>query len=355
MPHKSFILVGLRGVGKTVLLSRFDELARELKYHSALIENTELRSLAALLIPQLRRILYELDRLGPLSTAVKRGFRIMKSFAGAIKVTLPGEIELGFDVDPEKGTADSGDLETDLAEVFLAVAEAARDRKTAVAIIIDELQYLKATEFSALIMAVHRVNQRKLPLILIGAGLPQIIGLAGKSKSYAERLFDFPMVGALGDDDVKRALAEPARRENVEFTVDALMELIAITNGYPYFVQEWGYETWNMAAASPITVSDVRRASKRAVERLDESFFRVRFERLTPAEKRYVRAMAELRPESRRSGDIATVYGADVMSAGPIRAKLIAKGMIYSPAHGDNAFTVPLFDEYLKRAMPDLT
>jgi len=353
MPHKSFILVGLRGVGKTVLLSRIDELARELGYHTALIENTEDKSLPLLLAPQLRRILFELDRLGEISVVVKRSFRVLKSFVGSIRIKTPGDFELGLDVDAEKGAADSGDLESDLTELFVSVGEAAADRHTAVAIIIDELQYLKPAEFSAAIMAIHRINQRKLPVILIGAGLPQIVGLAGKSKSYAERLFAFPTVGALSADDAKLALSRPAEREEVFFETAALDELVRITSGYPYFIQEWGYHTWNTAPNSPITIGDVKNATDRAISRLDESFFKVRFDRLTPSEKRYARAMAALGSGPQRSGDIAAAYGTDVMSAGPIRAKLLAKGMIYSPSHGNNAFTVPLFNDYLKRVMPN--
>jgi hypothetical protein len=351
-PHKSFILVGLRGVGKTVLLNRIDEIARDLGYHSALIENTELKSLPELIVPQLRRILFELDRLGAVSTFVKRGMRVLQSFIGAVRVKVPGDFEFSLDVDREAGTADSGDLEADLTELFVAIGEAAADRKTSVSIIIDELQYLKPAEFSAVIMAMHRINQRSLPIIMIGAGLPQIVGLAGRSKSYAERLFSFPTVGALSGEDSRRALALPADREGASFTDSSLERLIAITAGYPYFIQEWGYHVWNVAQASPITVHDVETANARAIARLDESFFKVRFDRLTPSEKRYARAMAQLGSGPQRSGDIATAYGTDVTSAGPVRAKLVAKGMIYSPAHGDNAFTVPLFDQFLKRAMP---
>jgi hypothetical protein len=352
MPHKSFILAGLRGVGKTVLLGRIDEIARELGYHSVFIEHTEDKTLGSLLLPQLRRVLYELDRLGAISGPVKRAFRILRSFAGAIRVKTPGDVEFSIDVDPEIGTADSGDLETDLTELFTAIGEAARDRETCVCVIIDELQYLKPAEFSSIIMAVHRTNQRKLPLILIGAGLPQVVGLAGKSKSYAERLFNFLPVGPLDAKDATDALAAPARRADVDFDARALDELVHATQGYPYFIQEWGYHTWNTAPRSPITSGDVTAAGIKAVQRLDESFFKVRFERLTPSEKRYLRAMAELGPGPHRSGDIAAIYGTDVMKAGPTRAKLIAKGMIYSPAHGDNAFTVPLFDQYLKRVLP---
>jgi hypothetical protein len=350
-PHKSFILVGLRGVGKTVLLNRVEELARAAEFRTAMIEVDEDKTLAGVLVPEIRRVLYELDRLGPLSVAVKRGLRVLRSFVGAIRVKA-GDVELGLDVDPEVGTADSGDLDADLAQMFGALGDAAQSRSTAVALIIDELQYLDEPEFRALIMAVHRASQRNLPILLVGAGLPPILGLAGKAKSYAERLFDYPAIGQLAAADVRRAVQEPARREGVDFEPAALDEIVRITEGYPYFVQEWAYHAWNLAKGPIISREDVVSASTRAIARLDESFFRVRFDRLTPSQKRYLRAMAELGSGPHRSGDIAAMYGGKTTTAGPIRDKLISKGMIYSPSHGDVAFTVPLFDQFMKRTMP---
>lgn len=350
-PHKSLILVGLRGVGKTVLLNRIDDLARDSGFRTAMMEVDEDKSLAAALVPELRRILYELDRLGALSEAVKRGLRVLRSFVNAIRVQA-GEVELSLDVDPEIGTADSGDLDADLAALFVAVGEAARSRDTAVALIVDELQYLDEPEFRALIMAIHRVSQRSLPILLIGAGLPQVLGLAGRAKSYAERLFEYPQIGPLDTSDARRAVEEPARREGVKFAPGSLDEIVRTTQGYPYFIQEWAYHAWNIAHDKEITRDDVVAASSRAIARLDQSFFRVRFERLTPSEKRYLRAMAELGPGPHRSGDVATKLGAKITTVGPVRAKLIAKGMIYGPQHGDVAFTVPLFDQFMKRTMP---
>ncbi len=220
---------------------------------------------------------------------------------------------------------------------------------TAVAIIIDELQYVKEQEFSAMIMAVHRISQKQLPLILIGAGLPQLVGLAGKAKSYAERLFDYPLVDALSAKDAAAALREPAKREGVEFQPAALKLAVQLTRGYPYFLQEWGYHSWNIAKKSPITANDVRKAGDAARASLDESFFRVRFDRVTPREKEYIFAMAGLGPGAHRSGDIASELGVNVENVAPVRSSLIKKGMVYSPAHGDTAFTVPMFNEYLIR------
>jgi hypothetical protein len=259
-----------------------------------------------------------------------------------------------LDIEPERGTADTGDLETDLKDLFVAVGEAARSRKTAVAIIIDELQYLGKEELSALIMAMHRVAQEQMPLVLFGAGLPQLVGLTGESKSYAERLFEFPQVGPLKEPDARRALVDPAHREGVSFRSDALSEILRVTECYPYFLQEWGYVAWNEAQKSPITAEDVRKTTGIATERLDRSFFRVRFDRLTHTEKRYLRAMAELGPGPHRSGAIADMLGVKVNSVGPVRSSLIRKGMVFSQQHGDTAFTVPLFDQFMRRAIPDL-
>jgi hypothetical protein len=347
---KSFMLVGLRGVGKTVLLNRITTIAHENGYTASVIEAPEGKSLPELLIPCLRKILFQLDTKEKVNVTVKRGMMILKSFAGSVKVKL-GELELGLDIDAEKGTGDSGDLDTDLADLFEAIGHAAKARNTAVAIVIDELQYIKEDEFSSLIMAVHRISQRQLPLIVIGAGLPQLVGLAGKAKSYAERLFDYPVVDALAPKDAESALREPARREGVVWQPEALKLAVQLTRGYPYFLQEWGYHSWNAAkpGSGKITTRDVKAATNIARSNLDDSFFRVRFDRVSPREKEYMFAMAALGPGAHRSGDIATELGATVESVAPVRSSLIKKGMVYSPAHGDTAFTVPMFNEYLIR------
>jgi type II secretory pathway predicted ATPase ExeA len=349
--EKSLMLVGLRGVGKTVLLHRISERAKEEGYKELMIEADENKKLPALLIPHLRQVLFALDRGEMVSEKVKRGLRVLKSFASGLKVKV-GEIELGMDLDPERGVGDSGDLSVDLAELFSALGEAAKDRGTAIAIIIDEMQYLSEEELSSLIMAVHRVSQKALPLIVIGAGLPQLRGKAGNAKSYAERLFDYPEVGQLTDEDAKRALQEPVRAEGVLFSDDALIEILRVTEKYPYFIQEWGHQSWNIATKSPIDMEIIRQATESSIARLDQNFFRVRFDRLTPREKEYLRAMAELGSGPQRSGDVAEKLGVNVKSVAPLRNNLIRKGMIYSPAHGDTAFTVPLFGEFMKRIIP---
>ncbi len=350
--EKSLLLVGLRGVGKTVLLNEIERITKTDGYHTITLEAHEDKSLAALLTPHLRRLLFELDRMAGLNAKVRRGLGVLKSFISGVKVKA-GDIEFGLDIEPERGTADSGDLEVDLSNLFIAVAEAAQARGTAIALLIDEIQYLSEKELSALIMAMHKMQQRQLPLVLLGAGLPILTRLAGESKSYAERLFEFPVIGPLSSFDAIKALQGPVMRAGVKFSSDAIAEIIRVTQGYPYFIQEWGYQSWNHAQRSPISLADVQKATKTVIKRLDENFFRVRFDRLTPREKMYLRAMAYLGSEAQRSSDIAEVLGVKVQSLGPMRAKLINKGMIYSPTYGDMAFTVPLFDEFMLRAMPE--
>ncbi len=350
--EKSMLLTGLRGVGKTVLLNEIELLAKNDGYRTIVIEAHEDKPLGPLLAPYLRSLLFDLDRVAGAGDKVKRGLRVLRSFLGVLKVTYE-DFAVGLDVDPEQGSADSGDLEIDLPNLFVAVGEAAEERKSAVAVLIDEIQYFNQKELGALIMAMHKVQQRQLPLVLLGAGLPILPGMAGESKSYAERLFSFPDVGVLSEGETAKALREPAQAAGVTFEPNALKEVFKLTGGYPYFLQEWGYQAWNLAEASPITLKVVENATATVIPRLDKNFFRVRFDRLTPSEKNFLRAMAELGPGAHRTGDIADTLGVKVTSLGPVRAKLIKKGMIYSPAHGDMAFTVPLFDEFMVRAIPN--
>lgn len=349
-PEKSFIAVGLRGVGKTVIMNQVQQLAEQKGYHAAYLEAYDSISLAAEITKKMRPILIRLSKLEKIGDLAKRALRGLRSFASAFKVSFGG---LDMGVDLEEGLADTGDMAADLPDLFMAIGEAAKSQGTAVAIIIDEMQYLAEDDMDALIMAMHRCNQKLLPIMLFGAGLPQLRGKMGNAKSYVERLFDFPPVDALSDPDAVTAIAAPAKNEGVEFEPTALEEVINITLRYPYFIQEWGHASWNEAQGSSITLQDVKRATTSALKRLDDSFFRVRLDRMTPTEKKYMRALAELGPGSHRSGEIAALYGAEVTSVAPTRSSLIAKGMIYSPAHGDTAFTVPLFDDFMKREMPD--
>lgn len=350
-PEKSLLLTGLRGVGKTVLLNAIERMALAAGYRTILVEAHEGKPLAALLAPHLRHLLFDLDRIAGAGNKARRGLAVLKSFVGAIRIKV-GDVDIGLDIEPEPGAADSGDLEVDLPSLFMAVAEAAQERGVAVAILIDEIQYFTSSELSALIMAMHKMQQRQLPLVLIGAGLPILPGLAGESKSYAERLFSFPAIGALPERDAISALQDPVRAAGEAFDPAALQEIFRLTKGYPYFLQEWGYQAWNHATASPISLQVLRQTSALVSQRLDENFFRVRFDRLTPREKVYLRAMAELGAGPYRTADVADKMGVKITTLGPARASLLKKGMVYSPSHGEMAFTVPLFDGFMRRAMP---
>lgn len=351
-PAKSAMLVGLRGVGKTVLLDRLRMDAESSGIHTVRIEAPEGRSLPALLAPQLRQALLRLSQIAAAKDYAVRGLRALAGFASKLKVTF-GDIEVGMDYEPEPGLADNGDLEHDLQALLEQVGLAAKSARTALAMFIDELQYVPEAQLGALITAIHRTEQRQLPVVLVGAGLPQLRGQMGNAKSYAERLFDFPTIGPLGADAARQAIVKPLADEGVSISDDALQNILDVTQGYAFFLQQWGSHTWRAAQASPIGIDDVHKASVTAVAALDESFFRVRFDRLTPSEKKYLRAMAELGPGPHRSGDIATQLGKAVNLLGPTRSSLITKGMVWSPSHGDTAFTVPMFDAFMKRIMPD--
>jgi len=327
------------------------EDAEAVGIHTLRAEAPERRSLPAILSPQLRQALLKLSRVDKAKDAAHTALRALAGFAKSLKLKYQ-DIEVGIDFESEPGLADNGDLEHDLQALLEATGKAAKQAGTALAMFLDELQYVEEDQLAALVTALHRTAQRRLPVVLVGAGLPQLRGRMGNAKSYAERLFDFPEIGPLPPEMAKQAIRLPALEQGVEFSSDALQKIVDCTHGYPYFLQEWGKHAWDEAAESPITLADVERASASAIAALDESFFRVRFDRLTPLEKRYLRAMAKLGPGPHRSGDIAEVLNRPVSSLGPTRAQLISKGMIWSPNHGDTAFTVPLFDEFMRRIMP---
>jgi hypothetical protein len=350
-PAKSVLMVGLRGAGKTVLLDRIRDDAEASGIQTLRVEAPESRSLPAILAPQLRQALLRISRNEQAKDLAQRALRGLAGFAKALKIKY-ADIEVGFDFEPEPGLADNGDLEHDLQALLEATGLAAKKAGTALAMFVDELQYVEEAELAALITALHRAAQHRLPIVLVGAGLPQLRGRMGEAKSYAERLFNFPEVGQLPPMAARIAIAKPAEDEGVKINEDALQCIIQKTQGYPYFLQEWGKHTWDTATQSPITLHDVEIASTAAIAALDESFFRVRFDRLTPSEKKYLRAMAEIGSGPHRSGDIAEQLSRRVMSLGPTRSQLIAKGMIWSPNHGDTAFTVPMFDEFMRRIMP---
>ena len=350
-PEKSQLLLGLRGVGKTVLLNRIGQIAEDLGYLLVKLEAPEGQRLAAYFAPALKSTLIQLSRSEKGKDLAGQALGALRGFASAFKVSI-GEFQLEVS---QSSVADSGNLEIDLPALLLSVGKAARAGGSCVAILIDEIQYLTEEDLRALIVAFHMISQNGLPVVLFGAGLPQVAGLAGDAKSYAERLFDYPPVGPLSDAAAREAIRRPLRDEGADIEDDALAEIVAATGGYPYFLQEWGKHAWTAADAPPIDSRDVAQASKNATEALDKNFFRVRFDRLTPREQDYLRAMAELGPGAHRSGEIAGLMNRRVESLGPLRSGLIKKGMIWSPSHGDTAFTVPLFDEFMKREMPGWT
>ncbi len=345
------VLTGLRGVGKTVLLDHLYRYARADGHVCVKIEAPENSDLVSQLVPELRRALFELDRKGAAVRTVRRGFAALRNFASAFKISVAGiDVEITPD---DRGLADSGDLGLDLRDLLSAVADAAADRGIALAIFIDEIQYLSASDLGAFLAALHQVGQEAKPVILIGAGLPQVTGLMGEAKSYSERLVRFVTIGPLDREAADKALSLPAEAEDVDWQAAALKRVYDITKGYPYFVQEWGSQTWEIAAKAPISEEDVERATPIAIEDLDRSFFRVRLDRLSPLERRYLRAMADAENSGQMSSSvIAAQLGKTVGAAAPTRDSLIKKGMIYAVQHGEVGFTVPLFGDFMRRAVP---
>jgi len=344
--NRSQMLLGLRGVGKTVLLNKIEEMAESAGHLTSFIEAPEGKPLSELLVPKLNQVLRKLSLTEQAKAKVHQALGALRSFASAFKLSY-GDATIS--VDPEVGVADSGDLESDLPELFLRVGEAAKAAGKAWTLLIDEVQYLRPVDLAALIVALHKISQKELPVLFFGAGLPQVAALSGDAKSYAERLFHYPAVGPLLPDDAKTAIRQPVEDEGERISEEALDEIMLKTQGYPYFLQEWGYQCWNIAQGAQIEVADATQAADEATRRLDDGFFKVRFDRLTPKEREYVIAMAQLGAGPYRSSDVATALGETSQSLGPRRSQIISKGMIYSPSHGDIAFTVPMFNDYLSR------
>ena len=346
---RSQILLGLRGVGKTVLLNQIESIAEQAGHLTSIIEAPEDKALAELLYPRIAQILRKLSFTEQSKALTHSAMRALRGFASVFKIEI-GDVSIA--VDPEPGIADSGNLEYDLGELFVKIGEAAKASGKGWTLLIDEIQYLRSDDYAALIVAIHRVNQKNLPILFFGAGLPQVAALSGDAKSYAERLFSYPAIGALDKPSAERAIRTPIEEEGEKIDDNALTAIIAKTRGYPYFLQEWGYQAWNRADASPISLDDVKVSSAKALDRLDEGFFKVRFDRLTPTERDYVCSMASLGNGPYRSADVADVMKRQPQQLGPMRASIIKKGMIYSPSHGDIDFTVPLFADYLRRKWP---
>ncbi len=343
------MLLGLRGVGKTVLLNRLYDTAIQKGFQTAKIEAPEGGALPKLLAPELRRILHALDLRAAAGLKLRQAVSVLRNFFGAFRITV-GEIDFG--IEPAPGLADTGNLQQDLPSLLVAVAEAAAEKNTAIGLFLDEVQYLSPDELAAVVVACHELSQRGLPLLFIGAGLPQIAALAGNAKSYAERLFNYPEIGPLDTGSAKAALIKPAAEEQVDFEPAAVEEILRQTERYPYFIQEWGSHVWNAALSSPITRDCVLAATPSIITHLDANFFRVRFDRLTVLQQKYLRAMAELGPGPHKTGEIASTLGVEPTAVATVRQQLINKGMIWSQRHGETAFTVPQFDSFMKRHMP---
>ncbi|HVF03298.1 MAG TPA: ATP-binding protein [Frankiaceae bacterium] len=347
--EQSIIVTGLRGVGKTVLLGQYQKIAAEedwVAVDAEVSKNTQFGSQMANLA---RRALLRVSPKTRWGARAKQAAGILKSFS--LTVSPDGALTAGLDVDPEWGHADTGNLNEDLADVFEALGEAAREKGRGVVFLFDEIQFHSKAELEALIGAVHRTVQRQLPITFAGAGLPQLPGLAGDAKSYAERLFKFPMIGELPPDAATEALVVPARDEGVEYEPAAVAEIVAYTEGYPYFIQEFGRAVWNVAEGPTITVADTSSARELVEAELDESFFRSRVQRSTPEELRYLRAMAELGADAQKAADVAEVLGRTSEQVAPLRARLINKGLLYTPRYGYAKFTVPRFDRFMRRFM----
>jgi hypothetical protein len=347
-PEKSLLITGLRGVGKTVLLNAFRDVAESAGFKTGEAEVTHESGFRPMMARLGRRILMELNPAEKVKDKVLQAARVLKAFT----LKLPGGFEVGVDIDAIRGKADSGNLSEDLSDLLFALGEAARARRTGIVLLLDEIQFLERADLEALIASLHFATQRGLPVTVVGAGLPQLPKLAGEAKSYAERLFDFPMIDRLSSEAAREALVKPARDQGVEYAVDAMAEIVSFTDAYPYFLQEFGKHVWNLADDSPITLADVERAKPAVRSQLDENFFQVRVGRTTAAERRYISAMASLGRGPYKSGDIAAKLGTDSPRVAPLRNQLINKGLVYSPSHGITDFTVPQFDDFARRRLP---
>jgi AAA ATPase domain len=345
--EQSMLVTGLRGVGKTVLLTRFEELARESGWTTVEAEITKNSDFGDRMANLARRAFLQLAPRDRWKERAARAAAVLRSFQMTLR--SDGSVSAGFDVEPAAGLADSGHLDEDLTDVFVALGEAAQEQGSGVVFLIDEVQFLKAAEFEALIAAIHKTVQRQLPITLVGAGLPQLPRLASEAKSYAERLFKFPVIGRLSDDQAVAALAEPAKLLGLDFEAAALSAVVDFTEGYPYFLQEFGNTIWNQVDGSPVTAADVSLARGAVEAKLDGGFFRVRIERTSELEQRYLRAMADLGSEPQAAKDVAAILGRTSQQVAPIRARLIEKGLLYTPGRGLAAFTVPQFDRFMRR------
>lgn len=349
-PARCMMMLGLRGTGKTVLLNEIEEIGRAEGHLTSKMEAPEGASLARMLLPQMQKIMRSLSGVERAKQTAMRGLGGLRNLASAFNIEIGG---VGIGVKPEPGFADSGDLEFDLPDLFEEIGRAAQSAEKGWLLLIDEVQYLSEADLSALIVSLHRVSQKRLPVLFVGTGLPQVAKLAGNAKSYAERLFTYPQIGALEPQAAKLALSKPIADEDAGISEDALDLIVEGTKGYPFFLQEWGAEAWNVTDGNRIEAADAEAAYRLALYNLDTGFFKVRSDRLTRAENAFVLAMASLGDGPYPIGDIADALGKSLSAIGPARANIIKKGMIYSTEHGYLDFTVPLYAEHLRRVKPD--
>ncbi len=343
---RSILLLGLRGTGKTVLLNEIGKIARDQGLLVSKVEAPEKESLAQLLYPEMRKVMRSLSTTDAAKQIAARGLKGLRGFASIFKIEIAG-IEVGIDAEP--GLADSGDLQHDLPDLFEMIGQAAKAANKGWLLLIDEVQYLAEPDLSALIVAIHDMSQKGLPILVVGAGLPQVARLAGEAKSYAERLFLYPGVDALDPQSAALAVEKPLIDEGASITQAALACVVERTRGYPFFLQEWASFFWNNAEGSQITLDDINRSYLETLSSLDQGFFRVRLDRLTKTEIQFVKTMSQLGEGPYAMADIAKALGRSQSSLGPTRAKVIAKGMVYSTDHGYLDFTVPLFAEFMQR------
>jgi len=343
--EQSMVVRGLRGVGKTVLLNAFEDQAEAAGFITFYHELTPDSNLVDEVARDAERALGRLDLGRKLTNRIRAALGHLKT----IRLTGPD----GFGLAVDLGGADEGTIAADLTDLFLELGAAARGQETGVAIFLDELQFVDEIQYRSLISALHRATQKELPIAVAAAALPQIPLLTGEARSYAERLFDFPSIENLDEASATLALVEPARRQAIEYQPDAVSLALEWTAGYPFYIQQLGKHAWNLAAESPITDDDVKRAIPAAQAALDKSIYEVRAQRATEGERRYMRAMAELGDGPYRSGRAAEKAGLSVTQASPTRQQLMTKGLIYATEDfGFVDFTVPRFAEFMRRYMP---
>jgi hypothetical protein len=342
------IVSGLRGVGKTVLLLEFESIANAEGWTAP--DPIEIRSdtdFRAELADAAYQALVRLNRRKALGDKLKSFTGLLRGFK--LGATTDGKLEFSFD--PDAATASSGNLERDLMQLLVELGETAKDHDTGVVFLIDEMQFLKREEMEAVAAAMHRLSQRKLPIALVGTGLPQLPGLMVDAKSYAERLFSYPEIGRLSEPAAREALAKPASEEQVDFETAALDRIVELSGCYPTFIQAYGKEAWNMAPGSSITLADVEASEPIVLAKLDDEFFHARFEKATPAERRYMAAMAAIGEGPYRTGEVVRHLGGS-SGASVHRDSLIKKGLIFSPDFGLVDFTVPHFAPFMRRRYP---